>query len=173
MIPNTYRKWTREENRNGLNSCCWINAFKSKPRKWSNWKNTIINIIKFTVKPRELMLKLENKMGRVKMSGVGGGKREEKTAYFFSPPLFPSFALAPTLRVLFLLSLIFVRHNKDGGYNITNIKKQLSPAPNTPALQATWPLGFRLAPGAARHQASAVSKKVRGLPWWEWCSFCK
>ena len=61
---------------------------------------------------------------------------------FFSPPppLFPSFALEPTLRVrlLFLLSLIFLRHNKDGGYNSTNINKQLSPAQNTPALQAKY-----------------------------------
>ena len=33
--------------------------------------------------------------------------------------------------------LIFLRHNiKDGGYNSTNITKQLSPAQNTPALQA-------------------------------------
>ena len=38
---------------------------------------------------------------------------------------------------VFLLSLIFLRHNKDGGYNSTNINKQLSPAQNTPALQAT------------------------------------
>ena len=37
----------------------------------------------------------------------------------------------------FLLSLIFLRHNKDGGYNSTNINKQLSPAQNTPALQTT------------------------------------
>ena len=34
--------------------------------------------------------------------------------------------------------LIFLRHNiKDGGYNSTNINKQLSPAQNTAALQAT------------------------------------
>ena len=47
---------------------------------------------------RKRMLKRGEKMGRVKRSGVGGGEREE---YFFSPPplLFPSFALAPTLRV--------------------------------------------------------------------------
>ena len=40
-------------------------------------------------------------MGRVKRSGVGGGKREEKEYIFLpsGPPLFPSFALAPTLRV--------------------------------------------------------------------------
>ena len=31
----------------------------------------------------------------------------------------------------------FLRHNKDDGYNSTNINKQLSPAQNTPALQAT------------------------------------
>ena len=36
-----------------------------------------------------------------------------------------------------LLSLIFLRHNKDGGYNSTNINKQLSPSQNTPALQAS------------------------------------
>ena len=30
----------------------------------------------------------------------------------------------------------------------------------------TWPLGFRLAPDAARLQASAVSKKVGALPSW-------
>ena len=39
---------------------------------------------------------------------------------------------------VFLLSLIFLRHNKDGGYNSTNINKQLSPAQNTPALQASY-----------------------------------
>ena len=42
------------------------------------------------------------------------------------------------LGLLVLLSLIFLRHNKDGGYNSTNINKQLSPAQNTPALQASW-----------------------------------
>ena len=41
------------------------------------------------------------------------------------------------LGLLFLLSLIFLRHNKDGGYNSTNINKQLSPAENTPTLQAS------------------------------------
>ena len=29
-----------------------------------------------------------------------------------------------------------------------------------------WPLGFRLAPGVARLQASVMSKRVRGLPSW-------
>ena len=52
-----------------------------------------------------------------------------------------TFALVPTLRVplglLFLLSLIFLGHIKDGGYNSTNINRQLSPAQKTPALQAT------------------------------------
>ena len=43
----------------------------------------------------------------------------------------------PPLGLLFLLSLIFLRHNKDVGYNSTNINKQLSPAQNTLALQAT------------------------------------
>ena len=32
--------------------------------------------------------------------------------------------------------LIILRHKKDGGYNSTNINKQLSPAQNTPAPQA-------------------------------------
>ena len=47
---------------------------------------------------RKRMLVIGEKMGRVKRSRVGGGEREE---YFFSPPphFFPSFALAPTLRV--------------------------------------------------------------------------
>ena len=41
--------------------------------------------------------------------------------------------------LLCLLSLIFLRHKiKDGGYNNTNINKQLSPAQNTPALQARF-----------------------------------
>ena len=77
-------------------------------------------------------------MGRVKRSGVGGGKREEKI--FFSPSPPPSFLLSPKhipLGLLFLLSLIFLRHNNDGCYNSTNINKQLSPAQNqAPALQA-------------------------------------
>ena len=30
---------------------------------------------------------------------MGGRKREEKIFFYSSPPLFPSFALAPTLRV--------------------------------------------------------------------------
>ena len=39
--------------------------------------------------------------------------------------------------LLFLLSLIFLWLKiKDGGYNTTNINKQLSPAQITPALQA-------------------------------------
>ena len=45
------------------------------------------------------------------------------------------------LGLLFLLFLIFLRHNKDGGYNSTNINqinKELSPAQNTPALQAMY-----------------------------------
>ena len=78
-------------------------------------------------------------MGRVKRSGEGGG-----LFVFFSP--LPSFLLSPKhlpLGLLFLLSLIFPRHNKDGGYNSTNIIKQLSPAQNTPALQAS-PSGIDL-----------------------------
>ena len=41
------------------------------------------------------------------------------------------------LGLLLLLSLIFLHHNKDGGYNSTNINKQLSSAQNTPALQTS------------------------------------
>ena len=40
-------------------------------------------------------------------------------------------------RSTILLSLIFLRHNKDDGYDSTNINKQLLHAQNTPALQAT------------------------------------
>ena len=59
-------------------------------------------------------------MGRVKRSG---------------PPHFPSFTLAPTLRVR-VFTLPSLHHNKDGSYNSTNINKQLSPSKNTLALQA-------------------------------------
>ena len=40
----------------------------------------------------------EEEMGRVKGSGEGAGREKEKNA-FPSPPPFPSFALAPTVRV--------------------------------------------------------------------------
>ena len=41
------------------------------------------------------------------------------------------------MELLFLLSPIFLCHKiKDGGYNNININKQLSPAKNTPAMQA-------------------------------------
>ena len=85
------------------------------------------------------MLKLETRGENGASQKERGGGREERRENFFlsfSSPIFPSFALAPTLRLLFLLSLIFLRRNKDGGYNSTNINKQLSPAQNTPALQA-------------------------------------
>ena len=40
--------------------------------------------------------------------------------------------------LLFLLSLFFLRHKiKDGGYSNTNTYNKLSPAQNTPALQAS------------------------------------
>ena len=40
--------------------------------------------------------------------------------------------------LLFLLSLLFLRHKiKDGGYSNTNTYNKLSPAQNTPALQAS------------------------------------
>ena len=63
-------------------------------------------------------------MGRVKRSGVGGRKREEKIFFSPSPPLFPSFALAPSPRVTIFTQRWRLQH------------KQLSPAQNTPALQA-------------------------------------
>ena len=47
--------------------------------------------------------------------------------------------------LLFVLSLIFLGHNKDGSYNSTIINKQLSPAQNTPALQATHPIAVESA----------------------------
>ena len=37
---------------------------------------------------------------------------------------------------------------------------------NLSDLVQTWPISLRLAPGAAGLQASAVSKKVGGLPSW-------
>ena len=55
-------------------------------------------------------------------------KREEKMG-----------RVTPTLRVYFLLYLIFLHHNiKDGGYNSTNITMQLLLTQNTPTLQATY-----------------------------------
>ena len=57
-----------------------------------------------------------------------------RQAYFFflpSPPPFPSFALAPTLRVAISTLPNFL--SKDGGYNNTKINK-LSPFQNTPAI---------------------------------------
>ena len=65
----------------------------------------------------------------LKRGGNGASQRErgekrENGVRFSSPPLphFPSFALAPTLRVtIFLLSPIFHWHKiKDGGYNKAN-----------------------------------------------------
>ena len=61
-------------------------------------------------------------MGRVKRSRVGKGVPQG---------------------LQFLLSLIFLRHDKDGGYNSTNKNKQ-QPAQNTPALQASGAQKFRL-----------------------------
>ena len=83
--------------------------------------------------------KREEKIGRVNRSGVGAGERREN-AILISPLPPPPVLLSPQhlpWGLLFLLSLIFPRHNiKDGGYNSTNVNKQLSPAQNTPALQA-------------------------------------
>ena len=64
----------------------------------------------------------------------------------------PSFLLSPyhlPLGLLFLLSLIFLRHDKDGGYNSTNINTQRSPTQNTPALQASTM--YLLVQGCARN----------------------
>ena len=82
-----------------------------------------------------------------KSNEVWEGVEREKRKHFFvpSPPPFPFFALAPTLRVTILLSLIFLHHKiKDGGYNNTNINKQLSPTENTPALQAIIEVGHSI-----------------------------
>ena len=50
-----------------------------------------------------------------------------------------SFARESAILKLFWLSVIFLRHKiRDGGYNNTNINKHLSPAQNTPALQANY-----------------------------------
>ena len=70
---------------------------------------------------------------------------EERRRCIFSsppppPPPFPSFALAPTVRVtISTLSNQFHRRKiKDSGYNnITNTNK-VSPTKNTPALQAIY-----------------------------------
>ena len=53
----------------------------------------------FTCKSTCWNSKKGEKIGRVERSGVGGGKREETTIFLPSPSAFPSFALAPTLRV--------------------------------------------------------------------------
>ena len=80
--------------------------------------------------------------GRVPAYGVSQKNSDIGQVYFFSspPPTFPSFTLAHTLKgLLFLLSPIFLWHKiKDGGYNNTNLYKQLSPTQNTPALQARF-----------------------------------
>ena len=81
-------------------------------------------------------------MGRVKRSGVGGGEMEEKTPARKHcenekhPLISRAWPLFWKWVPLFLLFLIFLRQNKDSGYNSTNTNKQLSPAQNTPALQA-------------------------------------
>ena len=57
------------------------------------------------------------KWGESKGAGEGAGRKK-----IFSPLPLPSFLLSPQdlpLGLLFLLSLIFLRHNKDGGYNST------------------------------------------------------
>ena len=69
-------------------------------------------------------------MGRVKRSGGGSGERRfflssPSPLYFFRPSTYPQGYY------------FFLRHNKDGGYNSTNINQQLSPAQNMPALQAS------------------------------------
>ena len=69
-------------------------------------------------------------MGRVKGSGEGVGREKRK-------PPFPSFALAPTLRVTITSTLpnLNCHEIKDGGYNKENTNK-VSPTQNTSALQA-------------------------------------
>ena len=79
------------------------------------------------------MLKLpeeRRKWGESKGAGRGRGERRENGVFFFSPPPppFPSFALAPTVRV---------HKIKDGGYNNITNKNKVSPTQNTPALHYT------------------------------------
>ena len=86
------------------------------------------------------MLKLpeeRRRWGESKGAGRGRGERRE----FFSPPPppFPSFALAPTVRVTIstLPNQFHRRKIKDGYNNVTNTDK-VSPTKNTPALQAIY-----------------------------------
>ena len=75
----------------------------------------------------------EEEMGRVKGSGEGAGRE----SIFFSPPPppFPSFALAPTVRVT-ISTLPYLPLS-------TNTNK-VSPTQNTPALQASSPYDILL-----------------------------
>ena len=78
-------------------------------------------------------------MGRLKRSGVGEGKREEKRVRVRLPSPFPLSFFHPSTYpkgYYFYSPSPFLRHNiKDGGFNSATINNQLSPAQITPALQ--------------------------------------
>ena len=78
-------------------------------------------------------------MGRLKRSGVGEGKREEKRVRVRLPSHFPLSFFHPSTYpkgYYFYSPSPFLRHNiKDGGFNSATINNQLSPAQITPALQ--------------------------------------
>ena len=70
-------------------------------------------------------------------------ERRKWGEYFFfpPPPPFPSFTLAPTLTVTIftLFSSSSITTSKTAVTTVRTQKKQLSPAQNTPALQANFP----------------------------------
>ena len=82
------------------------------------------------------MLKLQIRGGHeASQRGRERGREERRGREYFlpSPSPFLSFALAPNLRVTFLISSMSLCHEiENGGYNETNINKQLL----THALQA-------------------------------------
>ena len=82
------------------------------------------------------MLKLQIRGGHeASQRGRERGREERREREYFlpSPSPFLSFALAPNLRVTFLISSMSLCHEiENGGYNETNINKQLL----THALQA-------------------------------------
>ena len=75
------------------------------------------------------MLKLQIRGGHeASQRGRERGREERREREYFlpSPSPFLSFALAPNLRVTFLISSMSLCHEiENGGYNETNINKQL------------------------------------------------
>ena len=116
--------------------------------------------------------KPEEETGRLKKSEGGGGEREKRKRRIFSSlslPLPLSFFCPSTYPkgYCFYSSLIFLRHKiKEGGYNKMNINKQLSPAKNTPALQAKSAVALHI-------QRREKIKELWWQVWWSLsnCSF--